>query len=291
VKGDPSSVTATGVLPIAINITLDGIGGIPRYQSFAIPTNRLPEAYKDDAGKARVAFIVTGINNVIEGNEWVTKLRGQMFNIPGGTSTTAGQFTGSPKTAPKKTTLSASDPSVVKAGNGNWSTLNATLKAISAQAINGDWKEARTNPKILAAFKEVGSDWAQSDSVPWCAGFTGYALKTSGLSYIKTLSSTLYKGYGVDVPLNDRNQWKQWDVVVFIHPDDSSKGHVGFLYGASADGQKLTVFGGNQSDNVKLSTFSKNGKGLKVLAIRRGGYTDYPAVLPSNTSDQSATTR
>jgi len=286
-----SSVTATGVLPISINITLDGIGGIPRYQSFAIPPDRLPEAYRDDSNKARVAFVVAGINNTIEGNQWVTRLRGQMFNIPEGYSTSVEGFKGSPKLAPKKTTLSASDPSVVKAGNGSWSTLNATLKSIAAQAINGDWKEARSNPKILTAFKEVSSDWAKSDQVPWCAGFTGYALKTSGLAYIKTLSSTLYKGYGVDVPLNDRSQWKRWDVVVFINPNDSAKGHVGFLYGASADGQKLTVFGGNQSNNVKLSTFSKNGKGLKVLAIRRGGYTDFPTTLPLNTDDQSDPTR
>ncbi len=80
-SGKVDSVAATGILPLALNITLDGIGGIPLYQAFTVPANRLPAQYLKD-GKPRVGFTVAGLNHTIENNQWTTQIRGLMINIP-----------------------------------------------------------------------------------------------------------------------------------------------------------------------------------------------------------------
>ena len=51
-------VTANGVLPLELNMTLDGIGGIPLFEAFTIPSSRLPIQYLDSQGKQLVGFTV-----------------------------------------------------------------------------------------------------------------------------------------------------------------------------------------------------------------------------------------
>lgn len=80
-SGKIDSVTATGLLPLALNITMDGIGGIPMYQAFTLPANRLPAQYLDN-GKPRIGFTIAGVNHTIESNQWTTQIRGLMINIP-----------------------------------------------------------------------------------------------------------------------------------------------------------------------------------------------------------------
>lgn len=79
--GEIDSVTATGILPLALNITLDGIGGIPLFQAFTVPANRLPAQYVNK-GKPRVGFTIAGLTHTIENNQWTTAIRGLMINIP-----------------------------------------------------------------------------------------------------------------------------------------------------------------------------------------------------------------
>ncbi len=80
-SGKIDSVAATGILPLALNLTLDGIGGVPLLQAFTIPANRLPAQYVKE-GKPRVGFTVAGVSHTIEGNQWTTSIRGLMINIP-----------------------------------------------------------------------------------------------------------------------------------------------------------------------------------------------------------------
>ena len=79
--GKIDSVTATGILPLALNITMDGIGGIPLFQAFTVPANRLPAQYLNK-GKPRVGFTVAGLTHTIENNQWTTAIRGLMINLP-----------------------------------------------------------------------------------------------------------------------------------------------------------------------------------------------------------------
>lgn len=81
--GQGDSVAATGVLPLALNMTVDGIGGIPLYQAFTLPANRLPVQYVQN-GQPRIGFTIAGLSHTIENNQWTTSIRGLMINVPSG---------------------------------------------------------------------------------------------------------------------------------------------------------------------------------------------------------------
>lgn len=80
-SGKIDSVAATGILPLALNMTVDGIGGIPLYQAFTLPSDRIPVQYLKNS-KPRIAFTIAGVNHTIENNQWTTAIRGLMINIP-----------------------------------------------------------------------------------------------------------------------------------------------------------------------------------------------------------------
>jgi len=75
-------IAANGVLPLALNMTLDGIAGIPLFEAFTIPANRLPVQYLSPQRKQLIGFTVAGLSHTIEGNQWTTSVRGLMINIP-----------------------------------------------------------------------------------------------------------------------------------------------------------------------------------------------------------------
>ncbi len=118
------------------------------------------------------------------------------------------------------------------------------------ESRQGVWREtgqggAASNPNILNMWKNIGITWFNSDQVPWCAGFACFAMKQSGLKYIreagaKNLANKLASG-SVDpkykeVPISDM---KPGDLVLW------GSGHVNFCY--SANNGKYTFVGGNQA--------------------------------------------
>lgn len=118
------------------------------------------------------------------------------------------------------------------------------------EAKQGTWREtgqggAASNPNILAMWKNIGVTWFNSDQVPWCAGFACFAMKQSGLKWIrepgaKNLANRLASG-SVDpnykeVPVNSM---QPGDLVLW------SSGHVNFCY--TANNGRYTFVGGNQS--------------------------------------------
>jgi len=82
------TITANGILPLALNMTLDGISGIPLFEAFTIPGNRLPIQYVSPTGKDAkplVGFTIAGISHTIQNNQWTTSIRALMINLPEGT--------------------------------------------------------------------------------------------------------------------------------------------------------------------------------------------------------------
>ncbi len=108
------SVAATGILPLALDVTLDGIGGIPLYQAFTLPANRLPAQYVNK-GKPRIGFTVAGLSHQIENNEWTTTIRGLMINIPSDQRVYTPDYTKNPNTTPDKNEkpVNSTQPSTV----------------------------------------------------------------------------------------------------------------------------------------------------------------------------------
>lgn len=68
-------------IPADLEITVDGISGIVMGNAFTIPESRLPISLRSNDGKTKVGFIVTGLSNTIENNEWLTRIRGQMIKL------------------------------------------------------------------------------------------------------------------------------------------------------------------------------------------------------------------
>jgi len=59
----------SGFLPFDLSITMDGLSGMKIYQKYIIDTTYLPSNYPNS-----LEFIIKGISNTIDGNQWITTL-------------------------------------------------------------------------------------------------------------------------------------------------------------------------------------------------------------------------
>ena len=67
------------IIPINLNLVLDGISGIVIGNVFKVDESRLPKAYR----KGNIAFVVLGESqNITSGQDWTTSIRGQMILLP-----------------------------------------------------------------------------------------------------------------------------------------------------------------------------------------------------------------
>jgi LAS superfamily LD-carboxypeptidase LdcB len=81
-SGNNTSVTANGVMPITVNLTLAGISTIKLYEAFVLPDSVLPSQYKDAKGNPLVAFIIKNLSHTVGVEGWNTTIVGAMMNIP-----------------------------------------------------------------------------------------------------------------------------------------------------------------------------------------------------------------
>ncbi|WP_421984341.1 TIGR02594 family protein [Roseibium sp.] len=131
---------------------------------------------------------------------------------------------------------------------------------------------APPNPDVLKYFK--ATDYSTTREDPWCGAFVAWCLANSGSdiaakSVVKATAARAasWKTWGdVEVPVG---AWEKAAIpvgsVVVLRPRSGttdSSGHVGFF--VEADGDKVSLLGGNQSDSVKVSKFDKR----QVVAIR-----------------------
>lgn len=67
------------IIPINLNIVLDGISGMVIGNVFRVDESRLPKAYR----KGNIAFVALGESqNITSGQDWTTTIRGQMIMFP-----------------------------------------------------------------------------------------------------------------------------------------------------------------------------------------------------------------
>lgn len=123
------------------------------------------------------------------------------------------------------------------------------------------------NPQIMAMLK-LDNAWPSNDEVPWCSGFANYVCWLARLPRSKDLRARSWLRVGKGIQLAEA---KPGDIVVLQRgvgeqpgPDVyDAPGHVGFYAGVSGD--LIEVLGGNQSDTVKISRYSRS----RLLSIRR----------------------
>lgn len=66
------ALPGTGIIPINLSFTMDGIGGIKIFETFKADLSFLPQGYET------VTFIVKGINHEIQNNDWITTIETNM---------------------------------------------------------------------------------------------------------------------------------------------------------------------------------------------------------------------
>ncbi|MFZ6000953.1 MAG: TIGR02594 family protein [Bacteroidota bacterium] len=127
------------------------------------------------------------------------------------------------------------------------------------------------NPSIVRFAREGGNfAWKNEEETPWCSIFVNWCAKKAGLksSGLASARSWLVVGTLVESP-------QPGDVVVFWRESrDSWKGHVGFFFGFSKDGLRVFCLGGNQGNQVSISSFGID----QVLGYRRLSTQELPVV-------------
>lgn len=114
------------------------------------------------------------------------------------------------------------------------------------------------NPVIVNWFRDIGYSWVKDDETSWCSCFINWLCWKLDLpkSGKLTARSWLTVGKETDNP-------EIGNIVIFWREDRNSwKGHVG-LY-AGQDDNNIFCLGGNQSNQVNISAYSKN----RVLGYR-----------------------
>lgn len=138
------------------------------------------------------------------------------------------------------------DQPPTKCDTGKPNVLGFLTQALE-EAKRGVWRETGqnggpSNPNIINMWKDIGVTWWNSDQVPWCAGFACFAMKQSGLKWIREPSTwNLFNNLpNVDpgYKLISVSEMKPGDIVCW------QSGHTNFCY--TKNGDSYTFVGGNQ---------------------------------------------
>ncbi|MDA9526516.1 hypothetical protein XI06_40760 [Bradyrhizobium sp. CCBAU 11434] len=136
------------------------------------------------------------------------------------------------------------------------------------QAKNIKEGVGNSDARILEYFKSISFP-TDTSQTPWCAAFVSFCMKTcnnpvAAASVPKNNPATAasWKSWGDPLPINASNTPPGAVVVLAPTEKHDTTGHVGFY--VRGDTNTITLLGGNQSDQVKESTFARS----RVAAIR-----------------------
>lgn len=65
-----------GLIPLELNLTIQGLGGIKIGQAFTVSEELLPQRYRGEVG-----FLITGLDHKIQSGRWKTEIKAQMIII------------------------------------------------------------------------------------------------------------------------------------------------------------------------------------------------------------------
>ncbi|OPZ24606.1 MAG: hypothetical protein BWZ03_00081 [bacterium ADurb.BinA186] len=125
------------------------------------------------------------------------------------------------------------------------------------------------NPRILEYHKTTTLK-ATQDEVPWCSSFVNWCISNSGIEGTNSAAAASWGGWGASIQ-------PRVGALVLLRFDTAtnpSGAHVGFVWWTDHD--KLIVLGGNQRDEVNLTSFKRT----RVLAYKWP--THWAGGLPMN---------
>lgn len=121
--------------------------------------------------------------------------------------------------------------------------LTVARSKIGVREISG----AKNNPEIVGFHGHTGLS-ANDDETPWCASFACSCLEHAGFKSPHSAAAISFLSWGKKLAVP-----KIGCIVVMSRPGGN---HVGFYVGG--DSQTVKLLGGNQSDQVKVSSFQKS---------------------------------
>lgn len=107
----------------------------------------------------------------------------------------------------------------------------------------------QNNPRIIE-YHQSTTLHATNDETPWCSAFVNWCIEQAGLKGTQSASSRSWLSWGQEIA-----QPRLGCIVI-------CKGHVAFYY--QGEQEHILLLGGNQSNQVKISPYSKN----KILGYR-----------------------
>jgi uncharacterized protein (TIGR02594 family) len=125
--------------------------------------------------------------------------------------------------------------------------LRIAIKEIGVKEIHGPTH----NPRVLEYMHATKwGTWVRDDETPWCAGFVGWVMVQAGYKdqipdYSLGAKSWLNFGKSAHRPV----------LGAIAVKSRRGGGHVGFVVGATPDGEYLYILGGNQSDAVCVKKY------------------------------------
>lgn len=137
--------------------------------------------------------------------------------------------------------------------------LEIAVSQIGVKEIQGE----EHNQTIVSYASESGFSWINDDETPWCSIFVNWCALKAGLKSSNQLNARSWLDVGVPIETEDA---EPGDVVVYWRESlESWKGHVGIFMGFDKSGQGLFTLGGNQGNQVSITTYPL----VKLLGFRR----------------------
>lgn len=106
------------------------------------------------------------------------------------------------------------------------------------------------NPRIIE-YHAATNLHATEDEVAWCSAFVNWVMKKCEMERSHSAAARSWLGCGVK-----QNGFRKYSVVVFKRGNSSWQGHVAFAIDDLGD--RIRTLGGNQSDSVCYSVYSKS---------------------------------
>jgi len=80
-KSERAATRASAMIPVSVDFTTDGISGFSMGHAFLLPEQMLPNTYArfNQSQEKRVGFVVVGLDHSIQGNNWDTSVKANMF--------------------------------------------------------------------------------------------------------------------------------------------------------------------------------------------------------------------
>ena len=225
VKNNSSGSRSSALIPVGINLTTDGMGGLSMGQAFTVSQELLPYNYYSpkpgnfiDNYVNKIGFCIVGLSHTIESNTWTTSIRTQMIPVKDRTA-----FNGAPVILTKKEAEFGFNENNFTGETPNADRVRKALKRLQYSekgnelSSGGDITPDMAS-QVIALLNEIKTQYPT----------LGIEITGGNDIYHKNLNSAHKFGNGIDFKLTNGNSNDVNNVAAFIKQVQGSYG-ISFL--------------------------------------------------------------